>query len=221
MSELKILSWAELSELSDKELLDLLDKYNAAAIIQKNIEQAIKILINSLYGYLGSIYSRFYNRYLAEGITLNGQTHIRDSERAINNYLEKITGIKKDRVLAVDTDSILYDTIIRVNGREITIGEYYDSCNSTLINDGKETKYINGIDLALAYDGDKVVENRIVYVMRHKVKKKLYKISIKGTSVTVTEDHSVMVIDLDGNLIKIKPIDMNPKLHKIIKIIEK
>lgn len=104
-----ILTSEEMDELSDDELLALYKEYSARAIIQKNIEQAIKILINSLYGYLGSPYSRFYNKYLAEAITLTGQAIIRKSADYVNEDLDKITGFKKDRIVAIDTDSNYID----------------------------------------------------------------------------------------------------------------
>ena len=43
---------------------------------------------------------------MAEGITLSGQTAIRLAELAVNRYVSKMIGVEKDRVLAVDTDSI-------------------------------------------------------------------------------------------------------------------
>lgn len=107
--ENNILDNSQLENLSNEELNELYISYTAKALIQKNIEQAIKILINSLYGYLGSPYSRFYNMYIAEAITLTGQAIIRTSANLINDDLEKITGSKKDRIPGVDTDSNYID----------------------------------------------------------------------------------------------------------------
>ncbi len=107
--ENNILDNSQLENLSNEELNELYISYTAKALIQKNIEQAIKILINSLYGYLGSPYSRFYNMYIAEAITLTGQAIIRTSANLINDDLEKITGSKKDRICGVDTDSNYID----------------------------------------------------------------------------------------------------------------
>ena len=107
--ENNILDNSQLENLSNEELNELYISYTAKALIQKNIEQAIKILINSLYGYLGSPYSRFYNMYIAEAITLTGQAIIRTSANLINDDLEKITGSKRDRICGVDTDSNYID----------------------------------------------------------------------------------------------------------------
>ena len=100
-----ILTKDKLETLSDDELKELYKSYKKKAGIQKNIEQAIKLLINSLYGYTGCQYSRFYNRYIAEAITLTGQALIRTSEIAVNEYLKSITGIEKDYVICIHTDS--------------------------------------------------------------------------------------------------------------------
>jgi len=55
---------------------------------------------------------------------------------------------------------------------------------------------------------DAPIMANIAYVMRHKTKKKLYKITLQNNKcVTVTEDHSVMV-DRDGFLLEVKPIEI-------------
>ena len=47
------------------------------------------------------------------------------------------------------------------------------------------------------------------YVYRHKVSKKKFKVTTtNGKSVIVTEDHSVMVITSDGELISKKPNEL-------------
>lgn len=98
-----------LNEMDNESLKTLFEFYTGKGIIQRNIEQAIKILINSLYGYLGSPYSRFYNKYIAEAITLTGQAIIRKSAEFVNEDLNKITGIEKDRIVGIDTDSNYID----------------------------------------------------------------------------------------------------------------
>lgn len=216
---LPIISYEELAKLTDEQLLEMLEEYNAAAIIQKNIEQAIKILINSLYGYLGSVFSRFYERYMAEGITLNGQTVIRTSDITLNGYMNELIGTEKDRVIYCDTDSLTFDSVININGKEITIGEYYDSISAdSLINSLKDIKRVSD-DVALSYNG-KIVSKPVEYVMRHKVKKKLYRISTGSDHVDVTEDHSIMVLNENDELVEIKPSKICIGKHKIIKIIK-
>ena len=56
-----------------------------------------KILLNSAYGYIGADVTRFFNRDIAEGITLTGQAIVKFSEKHFNN--------KDIRCIYVDTDS--------------------------------------------------------------------------------------------------------------------
>ena len=215
-----ILTSAEMDELSDDELLALYKEYSARAIIQKNIEQAIKILVNSLYGYLGSPYSRFYNKYLAEAITLTGQAIIRKSADYVNEDLDKITGFKKDRIVAIDTDSLVFSSKIMVNNKEISIGDYYNSVSDeNMVDSRKEIKSVTNGDVSLSFNGTTLENKSISYVMRHKVNKKMYRIKVGNDFVDVTEDHSVMVIDECGKLISIKPADLNNQKHKIVRIV--
>lgn len=70
---------------------------------------AIKIEINSLYGASSNEYFRFYDDRIAESITLSGQTLIQETARCMNEHLNRLTGIKKDRIVGSDTDSIYVD----------------------------------------------------------------------------------------------------------------
>jgi DNA polymerase elongation subunit (family B) len=74
-----------------------------------NTQQAVKILLNSLYGALGNQYFRYFELEMAEGITLSGQLSIRWAETAINEYMNKILKTKDDYVIAIDTDSLYVD----------------------------------------------------------------------------------------------------------------
>lgn len=210
-----------LQSMSSEELEALYHLYTAKAIIQKNIEQAIKILINSLYGYLGSPYSRFFNIYIAEAITLTGQTIIRTSAKTINEDLNKITGVEKDRIIGVDTDSLVHSSSIYINNSEITIGDYFNSIiTDNISNNEKEIKKVTNNDVSLSFNGTNIENKKVTYVMRHKVKKNLYKITVGDKSVTVTEDHSIIVLDNENNMLSIKPKDMNKDIHRIVKIIK-
>lgn len=71
-----------------------------------NMQMAVKILLNSLYGALGNQYFRYYDLRVAEGITLSGQLAVRWAEENMNRYMNGILKSKKDYVIAMDTDSI-------------------------------------------------------------------------------------------------------------------
>ena len=72
-----------------------------------NMQMAKKIQLNSAYGALGNVYFRWYQRNLAEAITMSGQLSIRWMEKNINQYLNKLFKTdNEDYVIACDTDSM-------------------------------------------------------------------------------------------------------------------
>lgn len=72
-----------------------------------NREQAIKILMNSLYGAMSNEFFRYYDMRIAESITVTGQLTIQWAEKRVNDYLNKILKTKSaDYVIAIDTDSL-------------------------------------------------------------------------------------------------------------------
>lgn len=74
---------------------------------QKNNEQAIKYLLNSLYGAMGNAYFRYFELKMAEAITLSGQLTIKWAEKFINVEMNNICETKnEDYVIAIDTDSV-------------------------------------------------------------------------------------------------------------------
>lgn len=68
-------------------------------------QMACKLQINSLYGSLGSPYFRYYNINNAEAVTVSSQLVNRWIERYINEYLNSILPVQKERSIAGDTDS--------------------------------------------------------------------------------------------------------------------
>ena len=73
----------------------------------ENTQQAIKILLNSLYGALGNQYFRYFEMLIAEGITLSGQLSIKWAEQAMNKAMNNILkSDDEDYVIAMDTDSL-------------------------------------------------------------------------------------------------------------------
>ena len=72
-----------------------------------NNQQAIKILMNSLYGALANKYFKFFDIRIAEGITLSGQLAVRWAEKHMNIAMNKTMSTSGlDYVLYCDTDSI-------------------------------------------------------------------------------------------------------------------
>lgn len=72
-----------------------------------NMQQALKILLNSAYGALGNKYFRWFNQKYAESITKSGQLSIRWVENRINQWLNEFLKTENyDYVIAADTDSL-------------------------------------------------------------------------------------------------------------------
>lgn len=181
-----------------------------------------KLLLNSLYGATGSQYFRYFDLRIAEGITAAGQASNFVAEKAINDFCKRATNTpNKDYVIAMDTDSVVGSSIINVNGDNMTIADYFDSL-SLWENESRGVKIGDGITPSLNLSNGNVENNRVVYAMRHKVKKRLFKVTSEtGNSVTVTEDHSIMAYNsISDTIVELSPRDLDPKIHKIINIMD-
>lgn len=109
----------DLTTLTDEELLREEKKARSEISALNNKQMAMKILINSLYGACGSPYFRWYDLRIAEGITISGQLSIRWIANKLNGYFDKIIGEQKDRIVLIDTDSVvmtLDDLVQKVYG---------------------------------------------------------------------------------------------------------
>ncbi len=125
-------------------------------------QNAIKILINSIYGAFGNKWFYFYNPDIAQSITLQGQDLIKFSIKAVNHYfLEKwhldtelhemlgisqytITPITDEAAIYTDTDSIYvqFDSAIRsIEGARFTREEALKICIA--IDNHRLSKYFD------------------------------------------------------------------------------
>ena len=100
-------SGADLSKLSDKQLLELHSQTVKDVTKYSNFQMVRKICLNSLYGAIGNQYFRHYRLENAEAITCTGQVAIRWIERKLNEFVNKTLKTDgEDYVVASDTDSI-------------------------------------------------------------------------------------------------------------------
>ena len=76
---------------------------------------ARKIQLNSLFGAIGNKWFRYFDERIAEAITLSGQLIIRDTGKAVDEFLNKFLGTE-DEVYSfyTDTDScyVTLDTMV-------------------------------------------------------------------------------------------------------------
>lgn len=198
------------------------DELASEIIKYKNYQQALKICLNSAFGSLGNEYFRFYDIRHAEAITYSGQVVIKWIEQKLNSYLNKVAETEnKDMILAMDTDSVTGDSIISVNGKMIKISDFYESIDDTYLkNDIINNHFVKSVSGYISPSISKngiIEDNKIKYVMKHKVQKRLYKIKVKNKSVVVTEDHSIMVkCKKTGEIKKVKPRDLSSKKHNVL-----
>ena len=105
----------ELANLTDEELRQLEEELIELSAAEHNQQLAIKVLLNSLYGALGNAGFRYFMIEMAQSVTLSGQVVIQWIERKINEFVSKKTGLEKDRIVLIDTDSVVIDLEDLVN----------------------------------------------------------------------------------------------------------
>jgi len=168
-----------------------------------------KILLNSLYGAVGNSASLYYDNRIAQSTTLTGRCIVKHMGSKINEIIAGDYNHKGASVIYGDTDSVAADSIIRTSIGERTVEDLFMAGDIYWQEGDKEYSQNKDIKVA-SYDhqNNSVAHSSYLYVYRHKVKKKKYKVTTSnGKSVVVTEDHSVMVLQ-DGKLVEKKPTDL-------------
>ena len=199
----------DLEKLSDSELEKLLkytqDKGNEYYILQI----ALKTLINSLYGALGNKAFILINEKIAQAITGNGRYFIKSFGRRIEKYLQSLKKWNKPYYIYSDTDSCVGDTLIPTSLGKIKIEDLFEKSGEIIKNEnGSFIKRLNEKILAKSMNSDfEIQDKKIIYVMKHKVNKRMFKISVNDKSVIITEDHSVM-INRNDKLLSVKPSEI-------------
>lgn len=147
---------------------------------------------------------------MSRSITLSGQCAILWVEKWINKFLNNYFHTENvDYCITIDTDSVTGDTDIIVNGSKIKIKDYYDSIsdeNFIRYDDFNHDyiKYVSNNDKSLSLFDNDLYEGKIKYIMKHRVKKEMFEISINNKSVIVTEDHSI-IVERNNNIISVNP----------------
>ena len=193
---------SDIENMTDEQLLARYKVLQKEVVTFNNFQMAKKILMNALFGACGQESFRYYDPRYAEGITMTGQLFIRTVGQAITELITKMSSKEGDWSFYSDTDSVTGDTLIYVNGKKIPIAEYYDSVAAipTTTDTGTYVKYVIDDMSYCSSDGILLEEKRITYAMKHRVSKQMYSLKCNDTSVTVTCDHSIMVLR-DGKLV--------------------
>jgi intein/homing endonuclease len=131
---------------------------------------------------------------------------------AINDFLNKVLETKNFTYhIYSDTDSVVGSSIIEVNGNKIKIEDYFNSVQGNFIKkDDFNEDYVKVCkgDYTPSVTNDLTIkQGEIKYVMKHKVKKRMFKIKVRDKEVIVTEDHSIMVVR-ENKLISVKATEI-------------
>jgi DNA polymerase elongation subunit (family B) len=186
----------QLKAATDKEEQEFLDKRQLVR----------KILLNSAYGALLNAHCRFYDKRIGQSTTLTGRQIVKHMSAHLNEAICGVYDHTGDSIIYNDTDSVVGTTLIRTNRGDFTIEELFNSSQEFWQDGDKE---YSGDDQLMVMSYNSVIKQpyfgHIEYIYRHKVSKDLYEVEDSlGNTVTVTEDHSVMV-ERNGSLIELKP----------------
>ena len=191
-----------------------------------NLEQSIKIFINSIYGASGSPFFEGYNVNLAEAVTLQGQDVAKYASKSIDEYfmnywhLDKklhdalgLTHVNKltEKTLTIymDTDSTISDAIVITNNGILRIEDWYNNQKNEAGNTLMGHESVKTDDKILNWSLDKgSYFAPVKRIIRHKVTKSKWKLKTKsGKEVIVTNNHS-MIVFRNNHQIEIKPKDI-------------
>ena len=169
-----------------------------------------KIVLNSLYGAILNQGCRFYDKRIGQSVTLTGKAIDKHMAGTVNQIICGEYNHTGEAIIYCDTDSEIASTMHETSLGKKSIEELFLSCSDFW--EDKDKEYAHDPELmVMTYDEDIVQPyfGHINYIYRHKVTKDLYEIEDQfGNTITVTEDHSVMV-ERDGILIDVKPIDIS------------
>lgn len=203
-----------ISEMTDKELVEYYHKCKHLSTEYDVRQQVQKIALNSLYGALGNAFFRYSTTKMAAAVTTTGQMVIKTSSKVINKYVNDLLKHKEDEqvdyTIAGDTDSVTGDSLIYVDDKLITIEQFFDTTPNNFVKYDKISEnYIKQVHnrTTKSFSCSKTYSTSIVYVMKHKVKKHMFRLTVGKNEVTLTEDHSVIVC-YNGTITQIKPKDM-------------
>lgn len=191
-------------------------------------QYSFKIILNSAYGAFGFNYFRLYKPEVADSITFFAR-------RALEFAMDSLKNCGYEVIYG---DSVDGKSLVRLrSGEEISIEELYNNGNYCVYDfNGKHyvtPKFKKHKFLPYYNEKTKTVKyGEVEFIMKHKTRKKRFKVTLEnGSSIIITEDHSLMVnrngkleektvneLDSEDNIIYL--IKMETKLLKIIEIEE-
>ena len=148
----------DLENMTDEQLLQLKSQLTNDVARYNSMQMAQKILLNSLYGALGASSFRYFDLNLASSVTTSGQHAIKWIERKLNELIDAKVGVSKDRIVLIDTDSVVIDLEDFVNkfcpketSREGKL-QFIDKFGSVVLNPYIEKCYAELAEYMNAYE---------------------------------------------------------------------
>ena len=133
-----------------------------------------------------------------------------------------LNGDNESMTIAGDTDSVTGETIIKYDNqlrkriKDLFTDLKYENNDMILRLDNGTELVPGGNHTIKTLEDNDIVYKPIKYLMRHKVTKKLYRLtSASGNTVTVTGDHSIMV-ERNGEIIPITVKELNKETDKLV-----
>lgn len=195
---------ALMEEASSNKNYELEEYYDSQQLIRK-------ILINSVYGCLAQKYFHFFDLDNAAEVTLGGRTAIQYIANCINTYFSgtfpkiakkyypntdlTVGDIPEKIVKVIDTDSVTGNSIISTDNGNITISSLYDSSYDKIeVSKNNFKAKLKDVNV-LSFNTEEFKTNygKALYIKKHLVKKRMFRITCNDKTVTVTEDHSIIV----------------------------
>ncbi|MBT7240947.1 MAG: hypothetical protein HN878_00495 [Candidatus Diapherotrites archaeon] len=176
---------------------------------------ALKIILNSAYGYLGYGRARWYSRESASATTAWARQYIHETiDKAKEAGFDVLYGdsITKDRFVTIKNPQGLIEIK--------NIEDFYKEVKDLAWERGnKKLKHPKNYFALSVNPKTKNAEwKEITAIIKHKTNKKIYRINQKFGETIVTEDHSLLT-EIKNGFIETKPNNMkNKKMYAIQKV---
>ena len=216
----KIVSEKEVCEFDEEEVVSVRDTYDD---FMKNVfdkrQQGLKVTANSLYGQCGARTSSFYEMDIAASTTATGRKLLIYGKKIIegvygNKICDTTHGKIRCKSKVVYGDSVTSDTPLLLRNKNTGNIIFKQIDNIMNENEWKSYEGFKMGDVGRINKQQKIIDkfevytsngwSNIIRLIRHKTKKKIYRITTHTGVVDVTEDHSL----LDPNLKILKPCDV-------------
>lgn len=190
---------------TDKDNLELIkekSRLNFEISKYNNLQNAMKLCLNSLYGCLGTKFFRFFDVRQAEAITMEGQLSNRWVANKINAYLNEILKTNEDYIIGGDTDSLflslngLVDHVCPVGTPPDKIVDFLLKAATNKIQPEVDkfcdelSSYVNSYDNKLKYKLEKICSTSIF------TKKKRYALNVYSNEGVIYSEPKIKVTGL-------------------------